>query len=68
MSEGAVDMSAKAITGRLKLVSELRDRARARHALPDMSPQAVTRRLEAVSRLRRLCLDLAATDEQRSGR
>jgi hypothetical protein len=56
----SVDMSAAAITARLRQVSahaDLRSGARL-DAKIDMSPAAIVRRLQEVERLRRLCLQL----------
>jgi len=49
-----VDMSARAVTARLKRVAELRPTRRE----VDMSPAAVTRRVRRVSQLRELCRKL----------
>jgi hypothetical protein len=56
----SLDMSAAAVTARLRRSSDLADlRADARLlAKVDMSPAAITRRLRQVERMRRTCLAL----------
>jgi hypothetical protein len=61
MKAKPLDMSAAAVTARIRAVSDLAD-LRPEHRLYgkiDMSAEGVTRRLREVSELRDLCLELA---------
>lgn len=53
-----IEMSAEAITARLRLVSALRSETPPRPEV-DMKPEAITARLREVSQLRTLCLRLS---------
>ena len=63
------DLSAAAVTARLRRVSEQSDLRSELRLLPklDMTPSGITRRLEKVEALRRLCVELMRIGQRNRG-
>lgn len=61
-----IDLSATAVTARLRRAAQLSDLRSELRLLPklDMTPSGITRRLESVESLRRFCLELVRIGER----